>query len=66
MDNNLESNDKLNLSELDVVSGGTDISFSEGKAIKHYCKKCGKTTNFIAFTGARGRCRVCGSMEYDL
>ena len=65
MDKNLDNN-KLNLDELDVVSGGSDVSFSEEKTIKHYCNKCGKKTNFIVFTGARGRCQVCGTMEYDL
>ena len=37
-----------------------------GTGVTAYCQTCGKKTEFTVFSGARGRCNVCGTIRTDL
>ncbi|MBE5919992.1 MAG: hypothetical protein E7272_09130 [Pseudobutyrivibrio ruminis] len=57
---------ELKLDELAKVGGGVNQSNSQEIVADHYCTTCKKTTKFVVYSGARGRCKVCGTMQYDL
>ncbi|WP_458457684.1 hypothetical protein [Pseudobutyrivibrio sp.] len=57
---------ELKLDELAKVGGGVNQSDSQEIVADHYCPTCKKTTKFVVYSGARGRCKVCGTMQYDL
>ena len=59
--------EELEFDELRKVDGGSQVlGSSAGVEASHFCPNCQKVTQFIVFSGARGKCKECGTMVYDL
>ena len=60
MDKNIK---ELDLEELETVAGGMELAGMREKTAVCYCNTCKKKTDFVVFTGTRGRCKVCGNIQ---
>ena len=58
-----ETMEELKLEELELATGGMSYQRSGEINTQHYCEHCKKITNFIVYSGARGRCKECGNRQ---
>ena len=59
--------EELEFDELGKVDGGNQVLRSSADVTaSHFCPNCQKVTQFIVFSGARGKCKECGTMVYDM
>ena len=49
-----------------AAAGNTLSQTGEAGTVEAYCSICNSRRKFMVFSGARGKCTVCGKMRLDL